>query len=128
MLFRSVCHTEKLTEWQSEKFGHGPTMAGKCAFCHNPHASDEKYFLRKSTSDLCGYCHEDKLKNPHIVAEIFSNKGHPVKLIKGKTGRLDVSCASCHNPHAANNVYFIRGYKESKMDLCPKCHILSSNN
>lgn len=116
-----ICHAEELDAWQSEKFGHGPTMAGKCAFCHDPHASGENFFLNMNSSDLCGYCHRDKLINPHIVADFFK-QGHPVKLIGSKNGKPDISCASCHNPHATNNVNLLKGFKESKTDLCRKCH------
>ena len=117
-----MCHTEELAAWQSEKFGHGPTLAGKCAFCHNPHASDEEFFLNRTPSDLCGYCHQDKLTNPHVITG-FSEKGHPMKLDSGKNGKRGISCASCHNPHAANNVSLLKGFKKSKMEICRNCHI-----
>jgi len=117
-----MCHTEELAAWQTEKFGHGPTMAGKCAFCHNPHASDENFFLRTGTSDLCGYCHQDKLMKPHIVADFFK-QGHPVKREGGKAGERTITCASCHNPHASNNVNLLIGFKESITDFCGNCHI-----
>jgi predicted CXXCH cytochrome family protein len=117
-----MCHADELAAWQNEKFGHGPTMAGKCVLCHNPHAANEDFFLRKSTSDLCGFCHQDKWAKPHVVSDFFK-QGHPVKKVKGRDGKQDISCASCHNPHAANNVNLLIGFEKSNTDLCRRCHI-----
>lgn len=116
-----MCHTEDLASWQSEKFGHGPTMAGKCVFCHDPHASNEPFFLKDETTDLCGYCHENKITNMHVVTG-FSNRGHPMKQEGGKNGKRYISCASCHNPHAANNVNLLIGSDEPNMKFCRRCH------
>lgn len=116
-----MCHTDELAAWQSEKFGHGPTFAGKCAFCHNPHASDENFFLATETSELCGFCHEDKLTRPHLVTG-FSGKGHPMRQESSQDGRRAISCASCHNPHAANNEFLLKRFKNSNTNFCRNCH------
>jgi predicted CXXCH cytochrome family protein len=116
-----MCHTEELAAWQSEKFGHGPTLAGKCAFCHNPHGSDEMFFLTRSPSVLCGYCHQDKLTDPHVITGFYQT-GHPMNLESGKNGKRGITCVSCHNPHAENNVNLLIGFKQSKRNLCLSCH------
>ena len=116
-----MCHTDELAAWQSEKFGHGPTLAGKCTLCHNPHASDEIFFLVDKTTDLCGACHKEKLTEKHVING-FSDKGHPMKQDPTKNGKPGISCASCHNPHAANNVDLLLWLKKSKSEFCRVCH------
>lgn len=116
-----MCHTEELALWKSKQFGHGPTLAGNCAQCHNPHASDEKFFLHSNPTDLCRFCHEDKLRENHIITG-FSQRGHPIKQKGGKNGKKSIYCASCHNPHGANNKNLLIGYKNSRMEMCRRCH------
>jgi len=116
-----LCHPDEMTAWQSEEFGHGPTLAGKCALCHNPHAADEIFFLVKEVNDLCGSCHEDKLTKPHVIVG-YSGRGHPVKRDRTQDGRPAISCVSCHNPHAANNVNLLVQFKGSRIGFCSNCH------
>lgn len=117
----SKCHSGELAAWQSEKFGHGPTLAGKCAICHNPHASDESFFLNMETSDLCGNCHMDKLLYPHVVSGI-SSLGHPMKLKADGKRKRNISCASCHSPHAEDNQYLLIKFTGQRMEFCRNCH------
>jgi len=116
-----MCHTLELAAWQSEKFGHPPTMKGMCTLCHNPHSSNEPFFLVKGASDLCGSCHPDKMTEPHVIIRP-SGKGHPVKQQSGKGGKLGISCASCHNPHAANNKKLLQKFNGSQISFCRNCH------
>jgi predicted CXXCH cytochrome family protein len=115
------CHMDDLAAWDSEEFGHGPTMAGKCAICHNPHGSDNVFFLVKEINDLCLSCHENILGKPHVMVG-FSGKNHPVRKMASEGGNSEISCVSCHDPHATNNVYLLEGFKKSKEDICPRCH------
>ena len=116
-----MCHPDEMAAWQSEEFGHGPTMVGKCALCHNPHAADENFFLVKEVNDLCGSCHEDKLTKPHVLVG-YSGRGHPVKRDSTPDGKPAISCISCHNPHAANNVNLLVQFKGSRLGFCSNCH------
>jgi predicted CXXCH cytochrome family protein len=116
-----MCHTLELAAWQSEKFGHRPTRDGKCILCHSPHASNEPFFLVKGASDLCGSCHPDKMTEPHVIIRP-SGKGHPVKQQSGKGRKRGISCASCHNPHAANNARLLKKFKGSQISFCRNCH------
>jgi len=116
-----MCHTEELAAWHSEKFGHGPTVAGKCALCHNPHASDQPFLLVEEISNLCGFCHEEKMTNNHVMTG-FSGRGHPMKQGSTQDGRSGISCASCHNPHAANNSNLLAKFNGSRMGFCRNCH------
>lgn len=119
------CHLTQKEEWYSRKLYHGPFNTGKCAICHNPHASDIPFNLIKSTWDLCVSCHIDKGSGRHIVEGYFSSatavhptRGVPDPLRKGK----ELSCASCHNAHASDAPKLWRFKVGSGFELCRKCH------
>ncbi len=118
-----ACHTEQDTEWHSKKFIHGPVNIGKCAICHSPHSSNNAYNLIKPTWDLCTSCHSDKKSGKHVLGGMFFKDGHPTRgkpdpIRKGK----ELSCASCHNPHASDypNLWSLNA--KGQFDLCVKCH------
>ena len=117
-----TCHKEKKEEWKSKKYVHGPTATGKCTICHNPHASDNEFWLRKPTWDLCTGCHEDRASGSHVIVG-FGSGTHPTR------GRPDpsrygkeLSCASCHNPHASNAKSLFINDADDLYDLCKVCH------
>jgi predicted CXXCH cytochrome family protein len=117
------CHTEQKLEWTAKKYVHGPVNIGKCTICHSPHASDNPYNLFKSTWDLCVNCHSEKASGRHVLGDSFSSEGHPTHdrqdpLRPGK----ELSCASCHNPHASNQPHLWAYEVDSLFDLCQKCH------
>ncbi|BCB96000.1 hypothetical protein JZK55_09220 [Dissulfurispira thermophila] len=118
-----VCHKEKKEEWMSKKYWHGPTATGKCSICHNPHATDNISWLKKPSWDLCVTCHEDRASGRHVIAGFVFGSSHPTK------GRPDplrpgkkLSCASCHNPHAANSRALFANDTISPGSLCQMCH------
>jgi predicted CXXCH cytochrome family protein len=117
----SACHD---TSWDNKKYQHAPTAAGACTTCHNPHASDRRYFLRLETGDLCASCHAEILSRPHVISS-FSGNGHPVRNRPDPShpGK-DLTCASCHNPHASMSPVFLDARDESKssMHFCASCH------
>jgi predicted CXXCH cytochrome family protein len=117
----SACHD---TSWDNKKYQHAPTAAGSCTTCHNPHASDTQYFLRREPGDLCASCHEEILSRPHVISG-FSGKGHPLgnRPDPSHPGR-DLTCASCHNPHASMSPVFLDALDESKSTkkFCASCH------
>lgn len=117
------CHTEQKTEWKSKKIIHGPVNIGRCAICHSPHSAPNEYNLVKPIWDLCTSCHDDKKSGQHIVGGMFFKDGHPTK---GKPDPVrpgkELSCASCHNPHASDfpNLWALEA--QGPFDLCLKCH------
>jgi predicted CXXCH cytochrome family protein len=118
-----VCHKEKKEEWMPKKYWHGPTATGKCSICHNPHASNNISWLKKPSWDLCITCHEDRASGRHVVAGFVFGSSHPTKgrpdpLRHGK----ELSCASCHNPHAANSRALFANDAISPGSLCRMCH------
>lgn len=119
------CHLEQKELWYSRKVVHGPFNTGKCAICHNPHASDFPFDLIKSTWNLCVSCHIEKGSGRHIVEGYFPGPGifHPTR---GKPDPLrlgkELSCASCHDPHASDAPKLWRLNVGSGFELCASCH------
>jgi predicted CXXCH cytochrome family protein len=118
------CHTDMADKLKKRKYQHGPILAGMCEICHDPHGSPYPALLRAPINDLCESCHEQIRKGPHIV-RTTTGEGHP---LEGKTdpskqgsGR-QMSCISCHNPHAGDVRYFFQNNAEDRMLLCQMCH------
>jgi predicted CXXCH cytochrome family protein len=117
------CHVEQQKNWISKKFIHGPVNIGQCSICHNPHASDHPFFLIKHSWDLCVQCHVDSGSGLHVIADVYSKKGHPTR-DKPDPVRIgkELNCASCHNPHASDFPNLWAFGVESVFELCKKCH------
>ncbi len=59
-----TCHSDmkKLLEPDSPSFNvHGVIRGPGCVVCHDPHASDEQFMLRKPVNMLCLGCHQDNI-------------------------------------------------------------------
>ncbi|RJQ47948.1 MAG: hypothetical protein C4538_04690 [Nitrospiraceae bacterium] len=118
-----ICHVQEQEEWYSKKYFHGPFNIEGCAICHDPHASGTPFNLVKPVWDLCVGCHSDKQSGEHIVAGFSDIHQHPTRgkpdpLRKG----MELSCASCHEPHASNSPKLWRLDAGSGLTLCKKCH------
>jgi len=120
-----TCQFEKKEQWYSKKYYHGPFNTGKCSICHNPHASENPNELIKDTWDLCISCHIDKGSGEHIVKNFSQGQGsyHPTrgKPDPSRPGH-ELSCASCHNPHASDMPRLERYTYSALFDFCKKCH------
>jgi predicted CXXCH cytochrome family protein len=117
------CHTEQKKNWGSKKNIHGPVTIGKCTICHNPHASENPYTLFKPSWDICVSCHAGKATGRHIFVGFSYQEGHPTRdrpdpIREGK----ELSCASCHNPHASDYQHLWSLEAETQFELCQKCH------
>ncbi len=117
------CHTEQKKTWSSKKYIHGPVNIGNCAICHSPHASDNPFNLVKSSWKLCVSCHAGKGTGLHIFGGALFEDGHPTR------GRPDpvrigkeISCASCHNPHASDFPRLWAFEAQNPLELCRRCH------
>jgi predicted CXXCH cytochrome family protein len=118
-----TCHVEQQKEWTSKKYIHGPVNSGECSICHNPHASDHPFFLSKNIWNLCVQCHVESGSGLHVIADVYSKKGHPTR---GKPDPVrigkELTCASCHNSHASDFPKLWGFGIESIFELCQKCH------
>ncbi|WP_456399426.1 cytochrome c3 family protein [Persephonella sp.] len=117
------CHEFRKKVWWNKKYIHGPTSTGQCNICHNPHSSDNLFFVKKPIWDLCTSCHSEKASGVHVVAGFVYGKSHPTK------GRPDPSrpgrelvCSSCHNPHGSNYKFFFNNDYTGDRYICLMCH------
>jgi len=89
------CHDDKKEEELAKQaeLVHGPTAAGECVECHDPHKSRFKFLLRKADpiSRLCFTCHDRE--------DVLSADAH--------TDLEGEECTECHNPHAGGE-YLLR--------------------
>ena len=117
------CHVEQQAEWNSRKYIHGPVNVGKCTICHSPHSSDFAFNLFKSTWNLCVNCHAEKATGIHVLGDTMFEKGHPTKARKDpvRIGK-ELTCASCHEPHASNYPHLWAFEVDDLFELCKKCH------
>ncbi len=116
------CHDKKEKLWKNKRFHHEPADSGRCNKCHNPHASNNSYYLRKPAWDLCTGCHKDKIDGGHVV-KTFGRKMHPTHKVKDpsrKGKNEELSCVSCHNPHVSNAPFMLQS--DSLVSLCGRCH------
>jgi predicted CXXCH cytochrome family protein len=116
------CHTEQKNDWKAKKYLHGPLNTGKCTICHNPHSSENLFNLFKPTWDLCVSCHSNKTTGKHILVGFIYN-GHPTNKVPDplREGK-ELTCASCHSPHASDYLNLLALNVESQFELCMKCH------
>lgn len=98
-------------------FVHGVLTGPGCVACHDPHASDEIFVLKKPINELCIGCHPGPGESgSHPVA------GHPVAGPREilRPGR-ELSCTSCHEPHGSfNRSLLIETHLGGH--LCRECH------
>jgi predicted CXXCH cytochrome family protein len=108
------CHANKDSA-QIKGHVHG-SSARDCLQCHNPHGSDNKYELRKSSSgsttaeNLCLTCH---------------NTGMSIPTDGSRHAALDLGCDICHVTHKAgdpSNLEFAYHLTKSSPALCLDCH------
>lgn len=99
-----TCHEEVREAIAKSRHKHTviPTNPNSCIDCHNPHATDLEFALKKSARDLCVTCHAEVIAGMKYVHE-------PVQ----------VSCTLCHNPHSSD---FPKNLHTSGNDLCLECH------
>lgn len=97
---------------------HGIILGKGCVACHDPHAADEQFMLRKPINQLCLGCHPVLPGGPggHPVA------GHPLSAPREhrRPGRK-LTCVGCHDPHGSSFKYLL---VETKLGarLCRECH------
>lgn len=115
----SKCHPDML----SGPSKHGPTDAGLCTLCHDPHASPNSAQLRKPRWSLCTTCHDEKATEVHVLAGYGKRKTHPThgKHDPARYGKR-FSCTSCHNPHSALTKDLYQFEVRGRNELCSKCH------
>lgn len=108
----AACHEEIVTLAENSTVPHA--VATECLTCHSPHSSDQNHYLKDEITALCSGCHDGFAIN-HPIGR------HPVRFNIIETTGVEISCASCHNPHGSE-------YKKllpvggGQMELCSQCH------
>ena len=114
------CHSnmEKLIDPNRPvPYVHGIIFGSGCLACHDAHATDQHFVLRRPINELCLSCHPTLLlKGGHPVGR------HPVSGPKDllRPGRRH-SCTSCHEPHGTAHRYFLIETKQGGK-ICRGCH------
>lgn len=116
------CHQEQKDRFYGNPYQHGPTATGYCTICHNPHGSEHGFFLKKAVFNLCTTCHFEKTGR-HVISWGPTGQGHPLRGRRDPTRvNRELSCASCHNPHAAPAPRLWNFGATRWLDLCRNCH------
>ena len=117
------CHDTAKAIWFNHKSEHGPAKFGRCHLCHNPHSSDNEFFLRKPIWTLCTTCHAEKASGRHVVMGFSSQNFHPTrgKPDPARPGR-ELVCSGCHNPHGSQKRKLLRSPKSGRGMVCLRCH------
>jgi predicted CXXCH cytochrome family protein len=85
----AACHKDFL----KGSFFHGPAAAGACLKCHAAHNSKNPNLLTQPKKLICDVCHVE----PRAAAGLHDNARD-----------RGIVCADCHDPHAANNKFFLK--------------------
>jgi predicted CXXCH cytochrome family protein len=113
------CHSDVM----NGRFKHGPVDAGNCTLCHDPHASGNAAWLRKSSWELCTTCHDEKATERHVLTGLKKNASHPTKAKRDPARRgKRLTCVSCHGPHSAESRYLFAFSVKERFELCGFCH------
>jgi predicted CXXCH cytochrome family protein len=86
-----TCHAEYKNI--RRPFVHGPVAVGQCLFCHDPHRSRYAGLLKEDIPRLCYKCHQEK--------DMASIPKH--------SAAMTTRCTQCHEAHAGDERYLIRG-------------------
>ncbi len=115
------CHGDDIAAWQKLKHQHGPFALGMCTTCHSPHGSNWPFWTRKFPTDLCLSCHVGQSGN-HVITFFNGDphpmRGHPDPRHPGR----ELSCASCHSPHASPYRFQLFGDYRHPRTFCRGCH------
>ncbi len=106
------------------KIKHGPSDAGYCVLCHDPHASNNPSWVRLPSWTLCTHCHpEQREGTTHVISGFGMRVSHPTR--KGpdynQPGKT-LACVSCHSPHSGDTAAILAYNVKTKMELCRTCH------
>lgn len=117
------CHKNVKENWFARKSEHGPVRDGRCNRCHNPHSSQELFFLRKPIWDLCTTCHSEKATGAHVISSFVRDKSHPMKgkPDPARPGR-ELVCSGCHDPHGSEGIFLLRSKGKTALSVCNRCH------
>jgi predicted CXXCH cytochrome family protein len=99
-----ICHEEVGLSAAEASAPHAAMEIGRCADCHNPHASAEDHLVALPGGGECLQCHDEQGPGENEVA-------HGIIPLAG--------CRACHEPHGGDREKLLRAPIE---ELCLGCH------
>jgi predicted CXXCH cytochrome family protein len=95
-----------------------------CMECHDPHAANQEYHLKKPAQELCVSCHDEPpKKNSQGDAPLLTADANDMQYLKLSSKYVHEpakkSCLICHDAHASQ---FPQELRVSMHDLCNGCH------
>jgi len=92
--------------------------------CHDPHAANREYVLKRPVQELCVGCHDEKPKNASQVEVISLEENADIQYLKLSSNKYvhepaKKSCLICHDAHASE---FPKELRVSVRDVCMDCH------
>jgi len=120
------CHTQFKEEMAGAGSRHKLLSQSdrSCLDCHDPHAANQEYHLKKPEQDLCLGCHVEQPKQATnrdmIPPEKDASKMEYLKLSSKYVHEpAKKSCLICHDAHASQ---FPKELRVSLRDVCMGCH------
>jgi predicted CXXCH cytochrome family protein len=129
------CHAQFKEEMEGTKSRHKllSKSTRSCVECHDPHAANQEYVLKKPVQDLCLSCHvappnktapsnqDASMPSPEVVtASAQSNDAQYLKLSSKYVHEPSKkSCLWCHDAHGSE---FPKELRAPVRDLCMDCH------
>lgn len=98
-----------------------------CGTCHSPHGEGPgaARWLRVAPDGVapCAGCHPDR-RDSHLGRALSPDQASRIRRAGGRPGSVgDVTCLSCHTPHAASgDRLLVAPYGAQRDDLCRVCH------
>jgi predicted CXXCH cytochrome family protein len=95
-----------------------------CMECHDPHAANHEYHLKKPAQELCVSCHDEPpaqtaKKDPLPLTAEGTDRQYLKLSSKFAHEPAKKSCLICHDAHASQ---FPQELRVSMRDLCMGCH------
>jgi len=124
------CHTQFKEEMQGTTSRHKLLSQSNrsCVECHDPHAADQEYVLKKPVQDLCLGCHvapPDRTTPGKVVRsmpsmDVNTSERQYLKLSSRYVHEpAKKSCLLCHDAHGSE---FPKELLAPVRDLCMNCH------
>jgi predicted CXXCH cytochrome family protein len=120
------CHTNFKAEMAGAGSRHKLLSESdrSCMECHDPHAANQEYHLKKPAQALCMSCHDER---PEQTAKVdmpsLMSVGTDHQYLKLSSKYVHEpakkSCLICHDAHASP---FPKELRVSMRDLCMDCH------
>ena len=120
------CHTQFKAELEGTKSRHKLLSESNrsCMECHDPHAANQEYDLKKPAQELCVSCHDEPPKQTtQGDALLLTSEGTDLQYLRLSSKYVHEpakkSCLVCHDAHASE---FPKELRVSVHDLCMDCH------